>query len=55
MLAVVLIVPTAYWVRLKVPRMRPIIEFITLLPFVVPPVVLVFGLVPDLQRPAGSR
>ncbi len=43
--ASMLIVPTAYWVRLKVPRMRPVIEFITLLPFVVPPVVLVFGLV----------
>lgn len=43
--SVVLIVPTAYWVRLKVPRMRPVIEALTLLPFVVPPVVLVFGLV----------
>ncbi|MFN8520569.1 MAG: ABC transporter permease [Chloroflexota bacterium] len=40
-----LIVPTAYWVRLKVPRARPIIESITLLPFVIPPVVLVFGLI----------
>jgi putative spermidine/putrescine transport system permease protein len=43
--AVVLIVPTAYWVRLKVPHLRPLVEFITLLPFVVPPVVLVFGLI----------
>ncbi|MEZ4595366.1 MAG: hypothetical protein R3C32_00250 [Chloroflexota bacterium] len=38
--SVVLIVPTAYWVRLKVPRLRPIVEFVTLLPPVVPPVVL---------------
>lgn len=44
-LSLVLIVPTAYWVRLKVPRLRPIVEFITLLPFVIPPVVLVFGLI----------
>lgn len=37
------IVPTAYWVRLKVPRLRPLMEFISLLPLIVPPVVLVFG------------
>jgi putative spermidine/putrescine transport system permease protein len=40
-----IIVPTAYWVRLKVPRLRPLVEFVTLMPFVVPPVVLVFGLI----------
>jgi putative spermidine/putrescine transport system permease protein len=39
----VIIVPTAYWVRLKVPKLRPVIEFISLLPLIVPPVVLVFG------------
>lgn len=39
----VIIVPTAYWVRLKVPKLRPLVEFISLLPLVVPPVVLVFG------------
>jgi putative spermidine/putrescine transport system permease protein len=49
--SLLIIVPTAYWVRLKVPRLRPVIEFVTLLPFVVPPVVLVFGLV----RVYGSR
>jgi putative spermidine/putrescine transport system permease protein len=40
-----IIVPTAYWVRLKVPQMRPVVEFVTLMPFVLPPVVLVFGLI----------
>jgi putative spermidine/putrescine transport system permease protein len=40
-----IIVPTAYWVRLKVPRLRPIVEFVTLMPFVIPPVILVFGLI----------
>lgn len=40
----VLIVPTAYWVRLRVPRLRPYVEFVTLLPFVIPPIILVFGL-----------
>jgi putative spermidine/putrescine transport system permease protein len=39
-----LLMPTAYWVRLKVPRARPLVEFITLLPFVIPPIILVFGL-----------
>jgi putative spermidine/putrescine transport system permease protein len=38
-----IIVPTAYWVRLKLPKMRPLIEFLTLLPLIIPPVVLVFG------------
>src|SRR5262245_50052918 len=40
-----LIVPTAYWVQLRLPRLRPVVEFISLLPFVVPAVVLVFGLI----------
>lgn len=46
----VLIVPTAFWVRLRLPRVRPLIEFITLLPFMVPPVVLVFGLISTYSR-----
>ncbi len=40
---VVLVVPTAYWVRLKLPALRPVIEFITLLPLVIPAIVIVFG------------
>ena len=47
-----LIVPTAYWVRLRLPRLRPIVEFVTLLPFVIPPVVLVFGLIRVVQPTA---
>ncbi len=39
----VIVVPTAYWVRLKLPALRPFVEFITLLPLIIPPVVLVFG------------
>ncbi len=38
-----LIVPTVYWVHLKLPRLRPVVEFITLLPFVIPAIVLVYG------------
>jgi putative spermidine/putrescine transport system permease protein len=40
---VVLVVPTAYWIQLKLPRLRPIVEFITLLPLVIPAIVIVFG------------
>ena len=40
-----LMLPTAYWVRLRVPRMRPAVEFVTLMPFVLPAVILVFGLI----------
>jgi putative spermidine/putrescine transport system permease protein len=40
---VLLVVPTAYWIRLKLPRLRPIVEFITLLPLVIPAIVIVFG------------
>jgi putative spermidine/putrescine transport system permease protein len=43
--SIAIIVPTAYWVRLRLPRLRPIVEFVTLLPFVIPPVILVFGLI----------
>jgi putative spermidine/putrescine transport system permease protein len=50
-LSIALIVPTAYWVRLRAPRLRPFVEFITLLPFVIPPVVLVFGLIRTFSRP----
>jgi putative spermidine/putrescine transport system permease protein len=44
-ISLLIIVPTAYWVRLRVPRLRPIVEFVTLMPFVIPPVILVFGLI----------
>lgn len=40
---VVLVVPTAFWVRLKLPGLRPYVEFITLLPLVIPAIVIVFG------------
>lgn len=42
-IGVVLVVPTAYWVRLRLPRFLPVIEFITLMPLIVPAIVIVFG------------
>lgn len=38
-----IIVPTAYFVRLRAPQWRPVVEFITLLPLVIPAIVIVFG------------
>ena len=38
-----LVVPTAYWVRLRLPQLRPVVEFITLMPLVIPAIVIVFG------------
>jgi putative spermidine/putrescine transport system permease protein len=50
-ISLLIIVPTAYWVTLRLPKLRPVIEFITLLPFVIPAVVLVFGLIRLYSRP----
>ncbi len=42
-IGILLVVPTAYWVQLRLPRLRPVVEFITLLPLVIPAIVVVFG------------
>jgi putative spermidine/putrescine transport system permease protein len=39
-----LLIPTVYTVHLKLPRLRPVLSFFALVPFVVPPIVLVVGL-----------
>ena len=38
-----LLVPTALYVHLRLPRARPLVEFLTVLPYVVPPVALAAG------------
>ena len=40
---VLLVVPTAFWVRLQMPWARPYVEFLTLMPLVIPAIVTVFG------------
>jgi putative spermidine/putrescine transport system permease protein len=52
--SLLLIVPTSYWVNLRLPQLRPWVEFITLMPFVVPAIVLVFGLIRVYSRPPLS-
>ena len=49
--SLLLVVPTAYWVQLRLPKLRPYVEFVTLMPFVVPAVVLIFGLIRIYGRP----
>ena len=40
---ILIVVPAAYVVRLRLPQFRPFIEFVTLLPLIIPAIVLVFG------------
>lgn len=49
-----LVIPTAYWVQLRLPQVRPLVEFFTLLPFVIPALILVFGLIKIYGRPPFS-
>jgi putative spermidine/putrescine transport system permease protein len=39
----VVTVPAAYLVRLRLPQLRPFVEFVTLLPLIIPPIILVYG------------
>jgi putative spermidine/putrescine transport system permease protein len=41
--SIALVVPTACWIELKLPRLRALVEFITLLPLVIPAIIIVFG------------
>lgn len=49
--SIALVVPTAYWIRLRLPQARRVVEFITLMPFVVPAIILVFGLIRIYSAP----
>ena len=40
---IVIVVPAAYFVRLRLPQLRPYVEFLTLLPLIIPPIIIVFG------------
>jgi putative spermidine/putrescine transport system permease protein len=44
-LTLALLLPTAIWVHMRLPRMRAVIEFITVLPYVIPAIALVAGIV----------
>ena len=42
-IGIVLVLPTAYFVQLRLPKLRPVVEFVTLLPLVIPAIIIVFG------------
>jgi len=43
-ISLLLMLPTVFWVHLKLPRLRPVLDVIAVLPFVVPPVTLAVGI-----------
>lgn len=45
LLTLFILVPTAVWVHLRIPRARVIVEFLTVLPYVIPAIALVAGIV----------
>jgi ABC-type spermidine/putrescine transport system, permease component II len=40
---ILVVVPAVYFVRLRLPGLRPLMEFMTLLPLIIPAIVLVYG------------
>jgi putative spermidine/putrescine transport system permease protein len=45
-MALLLVVPTMIWVRLRLPRLTRVVEFLCLLPLTIPAIALVVGLAP---------
>jgi len=45
MLTLLMLLPTAIWVHLRLPKARAFVEFLTLLPFMIPAIALVAGIV----------
>jgi putative spermidine/putrescine transport system permease protein len=50
-ISVLIFLPTVYWMYLKLPQARPVVEIITILPFIIPVIVYVFGLIRTFSRP----
>jgi len=49
-ISTLLLVPLIYWVQLRMPYLRTVVEFMTLLPIVIPAIVLVFGLLAQYRN-----
>jgi putative spermidine/putrescine transport system permease protein len=50
-ISVFIFLPTTYWIYLKLPQVKPVMEIITILPFIIPVIVYVFGLIRTFSRP----
>ena len=49
-LTLALMLPTAIWVHLRIPKARGLVETLTVLPYVVPPIALVVGVIGAYQE-----
>jgi len=54
-LSIVIVAPTSYLIVLRYRRLRTLVDFITILPFVIPPIILTLGLrqVYGVESPLG--
>ena len=50
---IVLVTPTVYWTHLRLPRARPLLEFLSLVPFAMPAIVLSVGLLQEYSGTSG--
>ncbi|MGZ9166189.1 MAG: ABC transporter permease [Anaerolineales bacterium] len=50
-ISVLIFVPTVYWIYLRIPKARPVMEIMTILPFIIPVIVFVFGLIRTFSGP----
>ncbi len=46
LVTIALLLPTTLWVHLRLPKARSLVEFLTVLPYVIPPIALVAGVLP---------
>ena len=46
LLTLVLLIPTTLWVHIRIPKARAFVEFLTVLPYVIPSIALVAGVLP---------
>ncbi len=49
LLAVLLVTPTAYWVQMRLPKVRPLLDFLSLIPFAMPAIVISVGLIEEFS------
>jgi putative spermidine/putrescine transport system permease protein len=50
-LSIALVTPTVYWVQLRLPQARPLLDFLSLVPFAVPAILMSLGLLEVYANP----
>jgi putative spermidine/putrescine transport system permease protein len=55
LVSLILIVPTVYWVHTRLPRFKPVLDMLMILPFGIPTVVLALALVQIYNFPPLAR